>query len=70
MSEEEQQGADTIVKGLSCCFPIVGIILYFIWKDSKPQAAKDVCNFALIGFGIGIALNVISMVLGIAAGTM
>lgn len=64
------QGADTIMKVVSFCFPIVGAILYFVWKNEKPQAAKDVCKFALIGFGVSIVLYIIMMVMGVAAGGM
>ena len=66
----EEKGADTIVKILSFCFPIVGAILYFVWKEDKPKAASQVCKMAAIGFGLGIFLYIILMVIGIAAGSM
>ena len=65
---EEVQGAETHFKILACCLPIVGAILYFVWKDQKPQAAADVCKFALIGVGIGFALNILGAILGMVAG--
>lgn len=35
---------------LGCCIPIAGLILYFIWKDEKPNSAKK----CIIGFLVGI----------------
>lgn len=27
---------------LSCCFPMVGLILYIIWRECQPKCAKKV----------------------------
>ena len=61
------QGADTILKIVAFCFPIVGVILYFVWKQEKPKSANDVCKFAAIGFGVGIVLYVMMMAMGLMA---
>ncbi|MGG1215492.1 zinc-ribbon domain-containing protein [Micromonospora provocatoris] len=53
-----------------CCFPLLGIILYFIWKDSQPKAAKSALIFALFGFVISIILAIISFVIGVATEMM
>lgn len=37
-----------------CCFPIVGIILYFMWKDEKPKSASLVIKWTLAGLALGI----------------
>ena len=58
------QGADTVLKVVSFCIPIVGAILYFVWKSEKPKAASDVCKFALIGFGVNMLFYIIMAVLG------
>jgi len=42
------------------CIPLVGAVMYFIWKDEKPLKAKKACNLALWGVGVGIVLNIIS----------
>lgn len=70
MTEEDNstKGAETPLKIASCCFPLLGAILYFVWKDSKPEAAKDVCKFALIGFGATFVLNILVMLVGVIAG--
>lgn len=40
-------------------FPIVGLILYLVWKDQTPLKAKSAGKGALIGFIVGVTLNVI-----------
>ncbi len=58
------QGADLIIKILSFCFPIVGLVLYFVWQKERPQAAKDVCTWAAIGFGVGVVFYIIMALAG------
>lgn len=29
---------------LGCCIPIVGLILFLVWKDTKPKTAKAARN--------------------------
>ncbi len=52
---------------LGCCFPLVGLILFLIWKDQKPKTAKAAGVGALVGVGIWIAFYLISFVGGILA---
>lgn len=51
---------------LGCCIPIVGLILFLVWKDTKPKTAKAagigalVCVIACVVFyalmiGLGMA---------------
>jgi uncharacterized membrane protein YvbJ len=49
----------------SCCFPVVGIILYFIWKDDKPQSASLVCKWMIGGVVAWILFYIIMFILGI-----
>ena len=44
---------------LGCCFPLVGLILFLCWKDTKPQSAKA----AGIGALISVILCVIMYIL-------
>jgi hypothetical protein len=39
---------------LGFCIPLVGLILYLVWKDEKPLNAKAVGTGALISVGISI----------------
>ena len=59
-----------LVKLAACCFPIVGLILYFVWKDEKPRSAKAVCKWALIGFFAGIILYILAFAIGIMSELM
>ncbi len=40
---------------LGCCIPIVGLILFLVWKDTKPKTAKAA--------GIGALVSVILAVI-------
>ncbi len=42
---------------LGFCIPIVGLILYLIWKDEKPNNAHAAGTGALIGFIIGLVVG-------------
>ena len=43
---------------LGCCVPIVGLVLYIVWKDTKPQSGKKAGIGALIGFVLGTILPI------------
>lgn len=45
---------------LGFCFPIVGLILYLVWKNTKPRSAGRAAKGALVGFILGIVANVFS----------
>jgi|TARA_Y100000294_G_scaffold176508_1_gene199061 hypothetical protein len=61
MSSNENAGGG--IKVLSFLIPLLGLILYLVWKDEKPVASKQVGKAALWGFGIGVVLYLISMAL-------
>lgn len=61
---QDDQDLEMILKVVSVCIPLVGAVLYFVNKDKAPRKAKSACNMALIGAAIGIALNVLSYVMG------
>ncbi len=44
-------------------FPIVGLILYLIWKDEYPKKAKKIGKWALASVIIGVIFYTIVMVL-------
>ncbi|MDO9629672.1 MAG: zinc ribbon domain-containing protein [Acholeplasmataceae bacterium] len=39
---------------LSFLLPLAGLILFLVWKDSKPKGAKICGTWALIGFVINL----------------
>jgi hypothetical protein len=49
---------------LGFCIPLVGLILYFVWKDSKPLTA----NVALKGASISIAISAVGYVISLVSG--
>ena len=42
---------------LSFLFPIAGIILFFVWKNTKPQSAKKMLYTGLIAWAVWFVLN-------------
>ena len=62
-----QPSSDTGSAGwgiLGCCLPLIGLILFLVWKEDKPRSAKS----AGIGAIIGVVLCVISILLLFALG--
>ena len=49
---------------LGCCIPIAGLILFLVWKDTKPKSAKA----AGIGALVSVILCVIYYIIMIVAG--
>lgn len=49
---------------LGCCIPIVGLILFLVWKDSRPNTAKS----AGIGTLVAVVCIVIWYILVFAVG--
>lgn len=45
---------------LGCCIPIAGLILFLVWKDTKPKTAKAV--------GIGVIVGIVLAILGYIVG--
>lgn len=50
---------------LGFMIPIAGLILYLVWKDSRPKTAHMAGKWALISFVLGIVLYVFLMVLAV-----
>ncbi len=55
---------------LGCCIPLVGLILFLVWKDSKPKSAKAAGIGALVSVGLSVVWYILVMALGIGAGMM
>lgn len=52
---------------LGCCIPIVGLILFLVWKDTKPNNAKKAGIGALVSVLISVAFYVATAIIGIGA---
>lgn len=44
-------------------FPVIGLILYLVWKGTSPLKAKSCGKGALIGVIVEVVLSIISVVL-------
>ena len=60
---QDQEDLEMWMKVLSFCIPIAGAVIYFMNKDKAPVKAKSACTMALIGFGVGLVLQIIQRVL-------
>lgn len=50
-----------------CCVPIVGLIMYFIWKNEKPVAAKSALTFFFISIGVIVLFYIVMFIIGLAS---
>ena len=50
---------------LGCCVPIVGLILFLVWKGTKPKTAKAAGLGALISVILSVVLFALMFGLGI-----
>ena len=53
---------------LGCCVPIVGLILFLVWKDTKPKTAKAAGIGALVSVIASIVIYLVYFVLIVALG--
>lgn len=53
---------------LGCCIPVVGLVLFLVWRDSKSKTAKAAGIGALISVGLCLLWYVLIAVVGIGAG--
>ena len=52
---------------LGFCIPIVGLILFLVWKDTRPLSSKVAGKGALISVIVSVALYIIMMIAGVGA---
>ena len=50
---------------LGCCIPIVGLVLFLVWKDTKPRTAKAAGIGALVSVIIGVLWYVLLFLIGV-----
>ena len=55
---------------LGYCIPVVGLILWLVWKDTKPKTSKAAGIGALVSVIVGVVFYVLMMVLGFAGAAM
>ena len=54
---------------LGCCVPIAGLILFLVWKDTKPKTAKAAGIGALVSVILAVVYYIIVFVI-LGAGAM
>lgn len=55
---------------LGCCIPLVGLILFLVWKDTKPKTAKSAGMGALIAVIVYVVFYLLVAVIGVGAGLL
>ena len=55
---------------LGCCIPIVGLILFLVWKDTKPKTAKAAGIGALVCVVVYVVFYILMAVLGIGLASL
>ena len=53
---------------LGFLIPLAALIMYLVMKDTTPVRAKSVGKWGLIGFGVGIGLQVLAGIFSVLAG--
>ena len=48
---------------LGCCIPVVGLVLFLVWRDQKPKTAKAAGIGALVSVILGILSYVVVFVI-------
>lgn len=52
---------------LGCCIPLVGLILFLVWKDTKPKTSKAAGIGALVSVIAYVVFYVLMFVIGLGA---
>lgn len=55
---------------LGCCIPIVGLVLFLVWKDTKPKTAKAAGIGALVAVILGVIYYILMFIIGIGYASM
>lgn len=64
---QQEDKPSTGLNVLAFLFPLIGLIMYLSFKKTMPVRAKAIGKWALIGFIVGVALSILSGVLGALA---
>ncbi len=65
-TEVQRDEASAGLKVLSFFFPIIGLILFCVYSQNSPNAAKEYGKWALIGFITGLAVVIILNIIMVA----
>ena len=51
---------------LGCCIPVVGLVLFLVWRDTKPKTAKAAGIGALVSVIISVIYYAVIIALGVS----
>ena len=66
-NEKKQDKANGWLILLCVLIPLIGLVLYFVYKDTEPRAAKSYGRSSLISFLIGLVIFIIMVVFAFLA---
>lgn len=55
---------------LGCCIPVVGLVLFLVWRDEKPKTAKAAGIGALVSVILTILIYIGVFVMSIATAAL
>ncbi len=55
---------------LGCCIPVVGLVLFLVWRDEKPKTAKAAGIGALVSVILTVLIYVGIFVMSIATAAL
>jgi len=50
--------------GLAFMFPLIGFILYFVWRGKRPERAGAIAMWGWIGFGLSFIWYIVATLAG------
>lgn len=62
-NKKEKSNYSILVNLISLFFFPFGILMYFYWKDTRPQAAKSAFKFALIPIAFYLLVKVLDAII-------
>jgi hypothetical protein len=54
-----------IFAGNLCLSPVLGAVLYFVWRDRHPERAAQTCTLTKLAVGIWVAFILLAMLVGL-----
>lgn len=54
--------AGCLLGGACFWLPLLGLVLYLVWKDTKPKSAKFAGTWGLIGFIVNLIIGILYVV--------
>lgn len=61
--KKEKKDYSILVNIISLFFFPFGFLMYFYWKDTRPQASKSALKFALIPFVLWLFLKILNAII-------